>query len=280
MEVRIYKDSDLPDIIEISKDIWEGNDYLPERIGEFLADPHSHPCVIELDNKVVSVGNMRFINKDTVWLEALRTHPEFREQGLAKTLTSEFFKLGKTMGAKQAWLMTSQSNLATQHILEDLKFAESHLISLCGFIEEENLPEIKEDGTLSSLKFIDNHISDEGRDLAGKWMIAEKLDPLSIIYSEFLAYPSNSYEVLTWIESKSVYSLPDGSLMTILDSRERDNQLCIGVTTNNPLVLEAAAYYVNSRYSEVRTYMFYPNEVRHTLFHTDDWIFRLMIREL
>lgn len=280
MDFRLYKESDLPDIIDISKHIWEGNDYLPKRIGEFLADPHSHPCVIELDNKVVSVGNMRFINEDIIWLEALRTHPDYRDRGLAKAITAEFFKLGKSMGAKQAWLFTSRSNLATQKIMEDLDFKESHLISLCGFIEEENLPEIKDNGTLSSLKFINNHISERGRDLAGQWKIAEKLPPSSIIYSEFLAYPSNSYEVLSWIDSKSIYSLPDGSLMTIQYSRERDNQICIGVTTDNPLVLEAAAHFVNSRYSELRTYMFYPSMVQHTLFHTDDWIFRLMVKEL
>ena len=280
MGFRIYKESDLPDIIEITKDIWEGNDYLPKRIGEFLTDPHSHPCVIELDNKVISVGNMRFINDDIVWLEALRTHPEYRAKGLAKTLTSELFKLGKSMGAKQAWLMTSQSNMATQKILEDLKFTESHLISLSGFVEEDNLPEIKEDGTLSSIKFIDKYISAKARELVSQWKIADKLDPSSIIYSEFLAYPSNAYEVSTWINNKSVYTLPDGSLMTIRDSRERDNQICIGVTTDDPIVLEAAAYFVNSRYSELRTYMFYPNKIKHPLFHTKTWKFRLMIKEL
>ncbi len=281
MEFRIYRESDLPDIIEIAKHIWEGNDYLPKRIGEFLADPHSHPCVIERDDKVVSVGNMRFINKDIIWLEALRTHPDYRAKGLAKAITSEFFKLGKSMGAKQAWLMTSQSNLETQKILQDLEFAESHLVSLCGFVEEDdNRPEIKEDGTLSSIKFIDKYVSDEARELANQWKIADKLDPSSIVYSEFLAYPSNSYEVSVWIENNSVFSLPDGSLMTIRESRERDNQICFGVTTNNPLVLEAATYYVNSRYSESRIYMFYPYRIKHPLFHTDDWLFRLMIKEL
>ena len=47
--IREYKESDYEDILEISKHIWEGSDYLPKLIHEFVKNPHCKPYVVEED---------------------------------------------------------------------------------------------------------------------------------------------------------------------------------------------------------------------------------------
>jgi hypothetical protein len=61
-ELRILHRYDIPEILEICKTTWNGHDHLPLIINEWLEDISSHPFVLEQDNRVVGVANVRMID--------------------------------------------------------------------------------------------------------------------------------------------------------------------------------------------------------------------------
>jgi hypothetical protein len=60
--LRILHRYDIPEILEICKTTWNGHDHLPLIINEWLEDISSHPFVLEQDNRVVGVANVRMID--------------------------------------------------------------------------------------------------------------------------------------------------------------------------------------------------------------------------
>jgi hypothetical protein len=81
--IREYQNTDFLDLLDISQHIWEGEDYLPRRIDNYVKNPNSYPMVALEKDKVISIGNFEFLNEEIIWIEALRTHPNFRNKGWA-----------------------------------------------------------------------------------------------------------------------------------------------------------------------------------------------------
>jgi len=112
-ELRPLKESDIPDIIEISKTTWGGHDHLPYQIGEWLENPLCHPYVFESDGKVIGVANVRIIDEGkTGWLEGLRVHEDVRQKGLGQKLTNHLVEVAKDLEIPRLRLVTSGDNIA------------------------------------------------------------------------------------------------------------------------------------------------------------------------
>ncbi|MBW9157442.1 GNAT family N-acetyltransferase [Clostridium sp. FP2] len=84
---------DYEDIEEISKDIWEGCDYLPSVFHKWLEDKGIFLGGVDTDNnKVVVVAKLSILYDGSGWLEGLRVHAKYRGQKLAKRATEEILK--------------------------------------------------------------------------------------------------------------------------------------------------------------------------------------------
>ncbi len=112
-KLRLLKESDIPDIIEISKTTWGGHDHLPHKIGEWLENPQCHPYVFERDEKVIGVANIRIIDEGkTAWLEGLRVHEDVRQKGLGQKMTNHLVDISKNLDVQRLRLVTSGDNIA------------------------------------------------------------------------------------------------------------------------------------------------------------------------
>ena len=110
MSPRIRKvlTSDLDEILEISQHIWEGHDYLPFVIKDWLKDPNSHTYGIDVNNRIVAVANLRVIEEGrTGWMEGLRVHPDHTGKGYANILTEHIIKKAKTLNVHRIRYTTS-----------------------------------------------------------------------------------------------------------------------------------------------------------------------------
>ncbi|MCB2299130.1 GNAT family N-acetyltransferase [Clostridium tagluense] len=84
---------DYEDIEEISKDIWEGGDYLPSVFHKWVEDKGIFLGGVDTDNnKVVVVAKLSILYDGSGWLEGLRVHAKYRGQKLAKRATEEILK--------------------------------------------------------------------------------------------------------------------------------------------------------------------------------------------
>lgn len=127
MNARIRKvsTSDHNDILEISKHIWEGHDYLPQIIDEWLSDQNSYTYGIEADNHLVALANLRLIeNGQTGWMEGLRVHPDYRGKGFAHMLTKNLIKRAEDLGVKTLRHTTSTENDASLKLAERYGFVK------------------------------------------------------------------------------------------------------------------------------------------------------------
>lgn len=299
MKIREYKPDDYSQILEICSFIWDGNDYLPKRITDYYEDNKSYPMIIEDEGKVASVGNMRFITDEIVWLEAMRTHPEFRGRGFGTALTNAQIEKAINLGARQIWLFTSSLNEATKKITEKLGFTETELINFWRINRENKSVELKnkqvigldEDGVLGDLDLLEKNCSERGKLLSSTWIqctspiqLKNKMEKLgsNLILGEFLSYPYNCDEIDNWIASNNIYFLDEPtSILTIRESKEVENVIIIGVTTTDkPEVLEAALLFTKLIHPNIEIEMFYPFSVKHQLFEIPEKRFRLMIKKI
>jgi len=127
MRTRIKRVSSLDrnDILEISRHIWEGHDYLPFIIDEWLKDPNSYTYGFEVDDRLVAVANLRLIeNGRTGWMEGLRVHPDHRRKGFANVLTERLIKKAEDLGVQRFRYATSTENQASLMLAEKFGFVK------------------------------------------------------------------------------------------------------------------------------------------------------------
>jgi len=111
--IRPLKESDIPDIIEISKTTWGGHDHLPHIIGEWLIDPLCHPFVFERNKRAIGVANIRIIDDGkTAWLEGLRVHADARQKGLGEKMSHHLVEVASGLNVERLRLVTSGDNIA------------------------------------------------------------------------------------------------------------------------------------------------------------------------
>ena len=79
IELRIISAGDYDDIKDISKDIWEGDDYLPQVFHDWVQDKGMFLGAVDKEKqKVVATGKLSILHDGTGWLEGLRVHKDYR----------------------------------------------------------------------------------------------------------------------------------------------------------------------------------------------------------
>lgn len=87
---------DYNDIIDISKDIWEGGDYLPEVFHKWVDDKGLFLGIVDTEkNKIVSVGKFSVLSDGSGWLEGLRVHSSYRGLKLGRMLSEKLIEITK-----------------------------------------------------------------------------------------------------------------------------------------------------------------------------------------
>ncbi len=91
---RLTKD-DYDDILDISKDIWDGNDYLPKVFYKWVEDKDGYFVGVEVDDKIVAVGKYTILKDGQGWLEGLRVHKDYRGRQYAHAVTDVLFNIAR-----------------------------------------------------------------------------------------------------------------------------------------------------------------------------------------
>src|SRR5271168_489745 len=83
---------------------------------EFLADPRHHVCVA-IDNGVVVgfASAVHYVHPDKpnpeLWINEVGVDPAFRQLGLGKAILRELLAHARSLGCKEAWVLTDEVNL-------------------------------------------------------------------------------------------------------------------------------------------------------------------------
>ncbi len=116
--VRPARASDRDSIIEMSKHIWGGLDYLPHAWDKWLEDPNGGLLTVLLDDEPVGVSKVTLLSPGEVWLEGLRLHPKLHGRGLTKQINRVSFREAMKHNPRSVRYATGIGNAASRHLGE------------------------------------------------------------------------------------------------------------------------------------------------------------------
>jgi len=108
--------SDIPAIKEISKDIWEGEDYIPDVIERWLQEENCMNYGGFLDEnkkEMVGLGRIKFFPNGVAWLEGGRVKMTHQKKGIGRELLGYAIEYAQKRGSKIAQYDTSSRNFGS-----------------------------------------------------------------------------------------------------------------------------------------------------------------------
>lgn len=116
--VRKARPSDREAIVEMSKEIWGGTDYLPLVWDEWLRDPDGVLLTATYEGKPVGVSKISVLSPGEIWLEGLRLHPRLQGRGLVKAINRASFREAQKLRPRSIRYSTGVGNAASRHLGE------------------------------------------------------------------------------------------------------------------------------------------------------------------
>lgn len=140
---------DVPAVLDISKDIWEGDDYVPFVIHEWLGDQTSLNYGVFKDptmNDLIGFGRVKVLNENLAWLEGGRVKSSYQKQGIGKEIMQYALNYAKEIGVKLVQYDTSSRNEGSVALAMNFGFQKKKSMELLGC----KYNEIKKDGLIST----------------------------------------------------------------------------------------------------------------------------------
>ena len=121
-------------ILEISAQMWDGEDYVPELLDGWFADREGELAVATLDDYIIAFAHRTWLCPGIAWFEGIRTDPAFQGRGAGKAITEYFIRAARMASATHIELSTYIDNAASIHIIESYGFS---LVGTFSYLERE-----------------------------------------------------------------------------------------------------------------------------------------------
>ncbi len=112
--------SDRADVLEFTKFIWEGHDYIQYVWDDWLADPRGLLAVAECGGHAVALGKATYVAEGQWWLEGLRVNPDFQGRKISSHMFEYLDGWWQEHGGGACRLMTSSERVQVHHLCERL----------------------------------------------------------------------------------------------------------------------------------------------------------------
>ncbi len=213
---RELKIEDIPAIKDISKDIWEGDDYIPNVIEEWLQQKEciNYGAFKDEEKKIlIGFGRIKIMSKDLVWLEGGRVKFSLQHQGIGKMMIKYALEYARQINAKIAQYSTWSKNFGSISLAKKFGFQKKKIMN---FLESDiktlkliNKPssEVENITAKKSLKIYRNIPNGPGDELCVGWSYI----PLKLKYfvNKNWSWIRNSGAILQKIEFKRTHFQED-----------------------------------------------------------------------
>ncbi len=120
--IRDIKLSDKKDVLRISSQIWEGNDYVSGVFDEWVKDEDGLFTGYWENEILIGFGRMRFLTPANIWLEALRKDPQTDVKGVGQKIAKYYMEHLKGKRIESVRFSTYFGNIASIKLNEKLGF--------------------------------------------------------------------------------------------------------------------------------------------------------------
>jgi GNAT superfamily N-acetyltransferase len=122
---------DTQDILEFTKFIWGGDDYISYVWNDWLADPQGLLAVAELGGRAVAMSKISLASKGQWWLEGFRVDPNFQGRKVGSRIHEYVDQWWLEHGEGAVRLMTSSMRVQVHHLCDRLGYQKISEISSC-----------------------------------------------------------------------------------------------------------------------------------------------------
>jgi len=124
---RVLVASDVEILQNVAPDVFD-NPVSREWSAEFFADPRHHIAVALDGDLVVGMATaVDYVHPDKpreLWINEVGVSPEWHRRGIAKQLMEILFEHGRSIGCKEAWVLTDQDNVAARKLYQSVNGEE------------------------------------------------------------------------------------------------------------------------------------------------------------
>lgn len=120
--IRPLLPEDRPRVLDICSQIWDGEDYVPEIVDQWIEDREGEAVGAVLDGRLIAFAHRTWLHQGIAWFEGIRTDPAHRGRGAGKAITEHFIEGARRDGAQRICLSTYIDNEASIHIIERYGF--------------------------------------------------------------------------------------------------------------------------------------------------------------
>lgn len=122
VQVRQACPADKEEMLAISAQIWDGDDYLPRVVDTWLAQEGGEFSVALLDGRIVGFSKLSELLLGHGWLQGARVDVNIQGRGIGRALTQHHIDLAKTRGFKSLRMVTDSDNTASRTLAERIGF--------------------------------------------------------------------------------------------------------------------------------------------------------------
>ena len=115
--------SDTADVLEFTKHIWAGEDYIKYVWQDWLHDPCGVLAIAQYGSHAVGMAKVTFVSRGQWWLEGLRVDPAHQSLGIASHLHEYTNAWWLENGDGVVRLMTSSERVQVHHLCERTGYA-------------------------------------------------------------------------------------------------------------------------------------------------------------
>ena len=112
----------------VAEDVFD-NPVEPRWCAAFLADPHHHLAVALADGVVVGMASgVHYLHPDKppeLWINEVGVAPSHQGQGIGKALMTALLAHGRSLGCREAWVLTEADNVAAWRLYTAVGGAEA-----------------------------------------------------------------------------------------------------------------------------------------------------------
>ena len=108
LTIRPVRPADRDRVVEITRDVWDGHDYIPDVFDDWVANAGAEFQAAEVDGVVVGLQRLRPYAAGLVWYEGLRVASTHRRRGIARTMLTSAVDEARQQGFREMRLATRE----------------------------------------------------------------------------------------------------------------------------------------------------------------------------
>jgi len=107
LSLRPVRPADRERILEMTRDVWDGRDYIPRVFDDWITDAGAAFQAAEVDGVVVGLQRLRPYGPGLIWYEGLRVASTHRRQGVARAMLQSAVAEAREQGFRDMRLATA-----------------------------------------------------------------------------------------------------------------------------------------------------------------------------